>query len=57
MTTALPALSTYMGHADLRGTQCYLQLTADLYPHLIEQFERNFGDVIPPCQEVFNEAD
>jgi len=30
----LPYLSAYMGHADLRGTQYYLQLTADAYPEV-----------------------
>jgi hypothetical protein len=28
----LPYLACYMGHADLRGTQYYLRLTADAYP-------------------------
>lgn len=56
ITSMLPALSAYMGHADLRGTQCYLQLTADLYPHITKQFEQSFGDVIPDWQEVTYET-
>jgi integrase/recombinase XerD len=36
-----------MGHADLRGTQYYLRLTADAYPDVIEQAQIRFGYVIP----------
>ncbi|MGH2875075.1 MAG: tyrosine-type recombinase/integrase, partial [Trebonia sp.] len=32
LAVMLPYLSCYMGHADLRGTQYYLRLTADAYP-------------------------
>ena len=32
LAVMLPYLSAYMGHADLRGTQYYLQLTADAHP-------------------------
>lgn len=39
LTSALPLLCTYMGHADLSGTQKYLQLTADLYPHIVNRLE------------------
>ncbi len=47
LTNMLPYLSAYMGHADFRGTQYYLRLTADLYPHLISKTEAEFGYVIP----------
>jgi len=57
LTAALPALSAYLGHADLRGTQFYLQLTADLYPYITERFEQSFGSVIPDWQEDAYEAD
>lgn len=43
----LPYLSAYMGHSDFRGTQYYLRLTADLYPHIISREETDFGYVIP----------
>ena len=43
----LPYLSAYMGHADLRGTQYYLQLTADAYPELVAMVQARFGYVIP----------
>lgn len=56
LTTVLPALSVYLGHADLRGTQFYLQLTADLYPYITKQFEECFGDTIPTVKEADHEA-
>ena len=43
----LPYLSAYMGHADLRGTQYYLQLTADAYPEVAAMANARFGYVIP----------
>ena len=36
----LPYLSAYMGHADLRGTQYYLQLTADAHPEVAAMAQR-----------------
>jgi len=46
----LPVLSAYMGHCDLRGTQIYLRLTADLFPHIsstMESFFANGGKEAP----------
>lgn len=43
----LPYLSAYMGHADLRGTQYYLQLTADAHPQVAAMAQARFGYVIP----------
>jgi integrase/recombinase XerD len=43
----MPYLAAYMGHADFRGTQYYLRLTADLYPDIIRRTETAFGYVIP----------
>ncbi|MGH3970326.1 MAG: tyrosine-type recombinase/integrase [Mycobacterium sp.] len=43
----LPYLACYMGHADLRGTQYYLRLTADAYPEVITKAQIRFGYVIP----------
>jgi integrase/recombinase XerD len=43
----LPYPSAYMGHADLRGTQYYLQLTADAYPEVAAMAQARFGYVIP----------
>ena len=43
----LPYLACYMGHADLRGTQYYLRLTADAYPDVIAKAQIRFGYTIP----------
>lgn len=47
ITTCMPYLCAYMGHSDLRATQYYLRLTADLYPEVIACAEAQFGYVIP----------
>jgi len=47
LAVMLPYLSAYMGHADLRGTQYYLQLTADAYPQVAAIAQARFGYVIP----------
>jgi integrase len=55
LTNLLPYLSAYLGHVDLRGTQHYLRLTADLYPKIIASVEQNFLSLIP--EVPFHEAD
>jgi integrase/recombinase XerD len=51
LAVMLPYLSAYMGHRDLRGTQYYLQLTADAYPQVAAMVQARFGYVIPnPAQ-------
>jgi integrase len=52
LSTAMPYLSVYMGHAGLKGTQHYLRLTADMFPNLVKTVEQKYGWVIP---EVCNE--
>ncbi len=47
LAVMLPYLSAYMGHADLRGTQYYLQLTADTYQEVAAIAQARFGHVIP----------
>jgi integrase/recombinase XerD len=47
LAVMLPYLSAYMGHADLRGTQYYLQLTADAHPEVAAMTQARFGYVIP----------
>ncbi len=47
LSNLLPYLSAYLGHVDLRGTQHYLRLTADLYPRIIASVELNFLSLIP----------
>ena len=52
LSVMLPYLACYMGHADLRGTQYYLRLTADAYPEVLAKAEIRFGYVIPaPAQD------
>jgi integrase/recombinase XerD len=55
ITNLLPYLSAFLGHVDLRGTQHYLRLTADLYPKIIVSVEQNFSTLIPEVS--FNETD
>lgn len=55
ITNLLPYLSAYLGHVDLRGTQRYLRLTADLYPKIIETIEEGFSNLIPEVS--FDETD
>ena len=47
LAVMLPYLACYMGHADLRGTQYYLRLTADAYPEVMAKAQVRFGYVIP----------
>ena len=47
LAAMLPYLACYMGHADLRGTQYYLRLTADAYPEVMAKAQILFGYVIP----------
>lgn len=47
----LPYLACYMGHADLRGTQYYLRLTADAHPEVMAKAQIRFGYAIPAPPE------
>jgi len=51
LTNLLPYLSAYLGHVDLRGTQHYLRLTADLYPEIIASVEQSFSSLIPAIND------
>ena len=51
LAVMLPYLACYMGHADLRGTQYYLRLTADAYPEVMAKAQIRFGHVIPAPPE------
>jgi len=51
LAVMLPYLACYMGHADLRGTQYYLRLTADAYPEVMTKAQIRFGHVIPAPQQ------
>lgn len=43
LNTMLPYLSSYMGHASLRGTQHYLRLTTAMFPELAQKMEDTVG--------------
>ncbi len=47
LTNLLPYLAVYFGHADFRGTEYYLRLTADLYPELVDVLTQAHGTIIP----------
>lgn len=47
ITNCLPYLSAYLGHEDMRGSQRYLRLTADLYPDIIQKVEESCSWMIP----------
>lgn len=47
LNNCLPYLSAYLGHEDLRGSQRYLRLTAELYPDIISKIEANCSYTIP----------
>lgn len=47
LNNALPYLSVYLGHEDMRGSQRYLRLTADLYPDLTSKIENTCAFVVP----------
>lgn len=51
LAVMLPYLACYMGHADLRGTQYYLRLTADAYPEVMARAQIRFGYTIPAPPE------
>jgi integrase len=44
---ALPALSTYLGHEDLKITEKYLRLTSEVHPDLVRMSESYSDFVIP----------
>lgn len=45
--TALPILSTYLGHSSVGATQRYVRLTIEVYPELIEKVSKTCAFVIP----------
>lgn len=47
VSSLLPVLATYMGHADTRCTEYYLRLTAESFPGLVDQVEGECGWVVP----------
>jgi len=43
----LPSLATYLGHADIRSTQQYLQMTPELLQEASRRFARYAGQEMP----------
>lgn len=54
LSNCLQYLSVYLGHEDIRGSQRYLRLTADLYPNIIAKIEDTCSWLIPEvdCNET-----
>jgi integrase len=47
MYCSLPILSGYLGHQSLESTNCYVRLTAEMYPELMKDVDRIYLDVFP----------
>lgn len=55
LSNCIPYLSIYLGHEDLRGSQRYLRLTADLYPDMTSKVEKACSWLVPEVES--NETD
>ena len=47
ISSALPRLSTYLGHNTINATEKYLRMTAEVYPEISEKLSKDYGDLIP----------
>lgn len=47
MSTALPRISTYLGHSGLEETEWYLRLTVSIAPSLGRQLNEKFNSIYP----------
>lgn len=47
VSSALPRLSTYLGHNDMVATERYLRMAAEVYPEISEKLSRDYGHLIP----------
>jgi integrase len=45
MYTALPVLSTYLGHKSIYATERYLRLTMSVYPYIEERCRKQMDDI------------
>ena len=61
ITAMLPILAVYLGHENVRIASYYLRLTAQVYPDVTAQVEKDFGEIIPDIiskeWEALNEYD
>ena len=51
---SLPILSTYLGHQSIEATNNYVRLTAEMYPHLVQNMDAVFTNVYPCLQNEDN---
>ncbi len=47
LSSALPRLSTYLGHNDISSTERYLRMTAEMYPEIAAMLSLEYGHLIP----------
>lgn len=47
VSSALPRLSTYLGHNDMAATEKYLRMAAEVYPEISEKLSKDYGYLIP----------
>ena len=47
LSSALPRLSTYLGHNNLAATERYLRMTAEVYPEISELLSEKYGYIVP----------
>jgi integrase len=47
LSSALPRLSTYLGHNSMAATEKYLRMTAEVYPEISKLLSKNYGHLIP----------
>ena len=47
LSTALPRISTYLGHSGLKETEWYLRLTISISPSLGKQINQKFNSIFP----------
>lgn len=51
---SLPILSTYLGHQSIEATNNYVRLTAEMYPHLVQNVDAVFTNVYPSLRNEDN---
>ncbi len=56
LMAGLPVLSKYLGHENVSGTQWYLKLTAEAYPHITDKMNELTGYVFPEVGGDYIEA-
>jgi integrase len=50
ITTALPHLMEYLGHANISATEQYLRMTAEVYPQISSLVQQEYGYIIPSTE-------